>query len=32
MGKTPIKDMYNRTIGYIEELPNGDQLVRNFYM
>lgn len=32
MGKTPIKDIYNRTIGYIEELPNGDQLIRNFYM
>lgn len=32
MAKTPIKDFYNKTIGYIEDLPNGDQLLKDFYM
>ncbi len=26
-----IKDFYNRVIGRIETLPNGDKVVRDFY-
>jgi hypothetical protein len=32
MARTPIKNFYGRTIGYIEELPNGDQIIKDFYM
>lgn len=26
-----IKDFYGRIIGYIDHLPNGDQIIKNFY-
>lgn len=29
--KTPIKDFYNRIIGWIEEKPNGDKIGYDFY-
>jgi len=29
--KTPIKDFYNRIIGFIEDKPNGDQIGYDFY-
>ena len=29
--KQPIKDFYNRIIGYIEEKPNGDKVAYDFY-
>ena len=29
--KKPIKNFYNQIIGYVEELDNGDQVVRNKY-
>ena len=32
MAKTPIKNFYGKTIGYIEELPNGDQIIKDFYL
>jgi hypothetical protein len=32
MAKTPIKDFYGKVLGYIEDLPNGDQQLRDFYM
>ncbi len=31
MSKVPIKDFYNRIIGYIEEKPNGDKVAYDFY-
>ena len=32
MARTEIRDFYGRVMGYIEDLPNGDQILRNFYM
>ena len=32
MAKTPIKDFYGKVLGYIEDMPNGDQQLRDFYM
>ena len=29
--KQPIKDFYNKIIGYIDEKPNGDQIGYDFY-
>lgn len=29
--KEPIKDFYNRIIGYIETKPNGDKIGYDFY-
>ena len=29
--RTPIKDFYRRTIGSVEEKPNGDKIYRDFY-
>ena len=29
--KKPIRNFYNQIIGYVETLPNGDQVARNFY-
>lgn len=31
MNKQPIRDFYNRIIGYVETLDNGDQVARDFY-
>ena len=30
--RNPIKDFYGKTIGYIETMPNGDQIIRDFHM
>lgn len=29
--KKPVKDFYNRIIGYIDEKPNGDQVGYDYY-
>lgn len=31
MSRIPIKDFYNRILGYIEEKPNGDKVAYDFY-
>ncbi len=31
MSRVPIKDFYNRILGYIEEKPNGDKVAYDFY-
>ena len=30
-GKTPIKDFYNRIVGWVEEKPNGNKIGYDFY-
>lgn len=32
MARTEIRNFYGKVMGYIEDLPNGDQILRNFYM
>ena len=32
MARNAIKDFYGKTIGYIEDLPNGDQIIKDFHM
>ena len=32
MAKNAIKDFSGKTIGWIIDMPNGDQEIKNFYM
>jgi extradiol dioxygenase family protein len=29
--KTAIRDFYGKILGWVEEEPNGDQIIRDFY-
>ena len=29
--ESPIKNFYGKILGYVESLPNGDKIYRNFY-